>query len=208
MSKLYIGAYGIPEDPDARKIYDNYGDGLYILDSKEGTLQLETYEASENLSYLCQSQQQNPRQNLLYGTNEKGGGPGTITIFKDQRAIATVPSQGRSPCHLALAKDRLFVANYASGSWASYKIHGDELFFEQCVQHTGQGMHPTRQEGPHVHWCLWYADELWICDLGLDLVMAYRLVDDSWEEVKRIKVPDGSGQKTLQCKEHHVPDRL
>lgn len=91
------------------------------------------------------------------------------------------PAHGTSPCHLSLdATGRaLLVANYSSGSVASYPLMKDGSIGPagSAIQHHGKSINPSRQEGPHAHSI--YADPsnrfALAVDLGLDQVLTYRL---------------------------------
>jgi 6-phosphogluconolactonase len=101
-------------------------------------------------------------------------GSGRLTLVNQQ------PSMGTGPCHLVLdtARRHLLVANYGSGSVAVFPVGaGGRLGAATgVVQHAGKSVHPRRQTGPHAHCVtLDLANRFaFVCDLGLDKVMAYR----------------------------------
>jgi 6-phosphogluconolactonase len=72
-----------------------------------------------------------------------------------------------------------FVANYGSGSISAYSLGpaGELLARVSHVQHTGKGVHPARQEGPHAHCILVDPSDNYVCavDLGLDQILIYAL---------------------------------
>jgi 6-phosphogluconolactonase len=100
---------------------------------------------------------------------------GQLTLINRQ------PSHGTHPCHLVLdASGRfLLVANYSSGSVAVFPVAADGRLGEasDVVQHHGHSIDPKRQEGPHAH-CVTFDPArkfVFICDLGLDRIVAYQL---------------------------------
>jgi 6-phosphogluconolactonase len=92
-----------------------------------------------------------------------------------------VSSGGGGPCHLAVDKmDKiLFVANYGTGSVASFALQPDGTIGAMTAldQHSGHSVDPRRQEGPHAHAVVISPDNrfLFVPDLGLDQIMIYRI---------------------------------
>src|SRR5206468_9638376 len=89
-------------------------------------------------------------------------------------------SMGTGPCHLMLDKQGryLLVANYGSGSVSVLPVAADGQLGDatDVVQHTGNSINPDRQKGPHAHCVTLDAANrfVFVCDLGLDKVLAYR----------------------------------
>jgi 6-phosphogluconolactonase len=73
----------------------------------------------------------------------------------------------------------VLVANYGSGSIAALPLRADGTLGEATAfaQHTGASVNQQRQEGPHAHWIDGDAANrfAFVCDLGLDQVLVYRL---------------------------------
>ncbi|MCP5557719.1 MAG: lactonase family protein [Verrucomicrobiaceae bacterium] len=71
------------------------------------------------------------------------------------------------------------IANYGSGSCASYAIQDDGSLAEAAsfFQHEGSGSNPKRQAGPHAHSVNFSPDNrlAFVCDLGLDKVLVYKI---------------------------------
>src|SRR5439155_24815355 len=142
--------------------------------------------ASSNPSFL----EIDLRRRLLFAVNEvsefEGKPTGAVSAFSIDPAKGTLtfinqrPSMGTSPCHLVLDKSRqhLLVANYGSGSVSVLPVAADGRLgaASDVVQHTGSSVNPERQKGPHAH-CVAIDRAnrfVFVCDLGLDKVLAYR----------------------------------
>lgn len=95
---------------------------------------------------------------------------------------------GKCACHLAVAKNDVYIANYLSGN-----------IVKNCTLprvHTGGGVCLLRQDMPHTHFAAVSRDKKRVlcCDLGLDTVFVY---DRDLNEVSRAKVPAGYGVRHL-----------
>ncbi len=187
---VYVGTY---TRGDSKGIY------LYRFDEATGQMtSLGLAAETANPSFVITD----PTHRYLYAVNEmanrspnapRGGfHQGTIASYAiDSKTGAlkflnSVSSGGSGPCHLAIDKlgRILFVANYSSGSVASYAILkggsiGAMTWFDQ---HHGSGANPKRQEGPHAHEVVVSPDNrfLFVPDLGLDHILIYRI-----DEAKR-----------------------
>src|SRR5262245_3095305 len=143
--------------------------------------------AASNPSFL----ELDMRRRLLFAVNEvsqfEGKPTGAVTAFTIDRstgklrAINQQPSMGAGPCHLVLDRTgtHLLVANYGSGSVAVVPVARDGRLgaATDVVQHTGSSVNPERQKGPHAH-CVTIDRAnrfVFVCDLGLDEVLVYRL---------------------------------
>jgi 6-phosphogluconolactonase len=136
-----------------------------------------------------------PHHHFLYAVTEMGEGPGANS-YKANGSISSfsidgktgaltflnkVDSLGGGPCHLVVDKTgkMLFVANYGSGSVASFAIKADGSIGEKTGfdQHTGSSVDPARQKGPHAHAVVLSPDNrfLFVPDLGMDQIKIYRV---------------------------------
>ena len=92
-----------------------------------------------------------------------------------------VSSVGQGPCHVNVDHTGKLaaIANYGSGSCASYAIQDDGSLAEAAsfFQHEGSGSNPKRQAGPHAHSVNFSPDNrfAFVCDLGLDKVLIYKI---------------------------------
>jgi 6-phosphogluconolactonase len=136
-----------------------------------------------------------PQHRFLYAVTEMGQarGPdayktnGSISSFSIDRKTGAltflnkIDSGGGGPCHLVVDKTgkMLFVANYGSGSVASFAIKPDGSIGERTGfdQHTGLSVDPARQKGPHAHAVVLSPDNrfLFVPDLGTDQIKIYRV---------------------------------
>ncbi len=112
---------------------------------------------------------------------DRGGGglaayaiEGSELSFLNARPVFAGP-----PCYVKTDQNEkyLYAANYREGTAVAYALQPDgQLGGEPiCLQHTGRGPHPTRQEKAHIHCVELPPAEnlLYIVDLGLDIVKAY-----------------------------------
>ncbi len=164
--------------------------GIYVsrFDTASGQLSAPTLAApSANPSYLALA----PDRQFLFAVNEtdqfNGQPGGAVSAFKLDAATGKLefldqqPSGGTSPCHLAVAADGRFlaVANYNSGSVAVFPVQTNGFIGPPAsvIQHHGSSINRARQAGPHAH-CIAMDGahhRVFVCDLGLDKVMIYRL---------------------------------
>jgi 6-phosphogluconolactonase len=180
---VYAGTY---TGPESKGIYS------YRYAPKTGQLTPMGLTASlANPSFLVTD----PQHRYLYAVSEMGEGPGansykangSISSFSINRKTGAltllnkVDSLGGGPCHLVVDKTgkMLFVANYGSGSVASFAIKADGSIGEKTGfdQHTGSSVDPARQKGPHAHAVVLSPDNrfLFVPDLGMDQIKVYRV---------------------------------
>lgn len=126
-----------------------------------------------------------PSQRFLYAVNEND--KGMVSAFAidsstgSLKQLNQVSSKGSGPCYLSVDKTGkwLFVANYNNGSVAAYPINANGSLGEASAtfQHAGKSVNPQRQSGPHAHVAAISPDNrfVWVCDLGLDEVLSYRI---------------------------------
>ncbi|HOT91533.1 MAG TPA: lactonase family protein [Anaerolineae bacterium] len=177
---VYVGTYTYRGD--SKGIY------LYRLDMTTGAL-IPSGVAAEtvNPSFLAAA----PQRRYLYAVNEtmtfegqSGGGLSAFAIEPQTGMLTFINSQcthGGAPCHVSVDQTGhfVYVANYMGGNVAVFPVRGDGGLepASDVVQHSGSGVNPQRQEGPHAHSINpdptnRYA---FVADLGIDRLMAYRL---------------------------------
>ena len=174
---VYLGTY---TGPKSKGIYS------YRFNESSGRAPAPALAAeTTNPSFLAVS----PNQKLLFAVNEvadyDGGKAGAVSSFAVDRKtgkltfINQVSSRGPGPCYVSLDKTGHFVlvANYDGGSVAVFPVLHDGRLRQASafVQHSGHGVNPKRQEGPHAH-CIETdpGDHYAIAaDLGLDRLLVY-----------------------------------
>jgi 6-phosphogluconolactonase len=131
-----------------------------------------------------------PNHRFLYAVNEignyKGQKSGAVSAFAIDQAtgkltfLNQVASGGADPCYITVDKTGKFVlvANYTGGSIAAFPILEDGHLGEASafIQHSGKGINPERQEGPHAHSIDMSPDNHFaiVDDLGLDETLVYK----------------------------------
>lgn len=129
------------------------------------------------------------KRRLLFAVNElttyEGKPAGAVSAFSiDATGKLTLINQkssmGPGPCHLVLDKTGKFliVSNYDGGSVAVIPVAADGKLGDatEFIQHKGKSIKP-QQEAAHAH-CATFDPSynyVYICDLGLDQVLAYKL---------------------------------
>ncbi len=116
-------------------------------------------------------------------------------------------SEGDGPCHISLDRSgkTLLVANYMSGSAASYQLTDDGQIGPPAsvIEHCGGSGVTERQQSPHAHSINVTPDNrfVYIADLGMDKVMIYNFSAESGvmrpAEVGFFKLPPGAGPRHL-----------
>lgn len=166
-------------------------EGIYALALNPETGALDAPPAlaarADSPSFLALS----PDRKTLFAVNESGrfeGKPvGAVVAFAvDAKAgrlteLNRAGTGGAAPCHLAVDPSGrcLVVANYSDGNAAAFPIaEGGKLAaMSQLVKHEGSGPNEKRQKSPHAHGVTFApaGDMVFIPDLGIDQVKAYRL---------------------------------
>lgn len=142
----------------------------------------------------------------LYVVNELGNGQLT-TYRRDNgalEALGVVPTEGASPCYVALSPDEQFIAtaNYMGGNVSIFALDENKVPVgpAQVVQHRGSGPH-ERQEAPHAHWVQWHRalPFIYAVDLGIDEVKVYGFDDSGRAQAERtaLQLQPGDGPRHL-----------
>ncbi len=154
-----------------------------------------------------------PSGKFLYAINEignyEGQRAGSICAFSIDRdsgkltQLNRVTAKGSGPCHVNLDHSgrMAMLANYGSGSVASYRILPDGKLSDPVsfFQHQGNGPNKGRQEGPHAHSINPTPDNKYAvaCDLGTDEIFIYAIKPEagSMSEHKSVRLAPGSGPR-------------
>jgi 6-phosphogluconolactonase len=170
--------------------------GIYVsrFDSATGKLSEPMLAVQTvNPAYLAIA----PDRRSLFAVNEtehfNGLASGAVSVFKLDPSAGKLdflnqqPSGGIDPCHIVANPDGKFVlvANYTSGSIAAFPVetNGSLAPASSVIQHQGSSVNRERQAGPHAH-CVAVDGanhRVFVCDLGLDKVMIYRLNETKGE---------------------------
>ena len=156
---------------------------IYQFDSAAGKLTLvDTVSGLKNAAFLTSSADhrfmyavselsaQGDSEVLAYAIDPVTGG---LTLLNRQ------PVDHGAPCYISLDRARKWalVGSYDGGSAAVYPIRADGQLGAATAQirHTGVGVHPERQEAPHIHCILLDPTEKYalVVDFGLDRVFTY-----------------------------------
>ena len=94
------------------------------------------------------------------------------------KLTSTVATLGSAACHATLSADErfMYVANYVTGCICVLPVKDGQLGQSiQHIIHEGSGPSLPRQASAHTHQCLFRPEtnELFVCDLGMDLVFVY-----------------------------------
>lgn len=194
---LVLGAAHRPETGSAHKYLAYVGTytegqsrskGIYVYryDPQAGTFEsLGVAAETVNPSFMATD----PSRRFLYAVNElqkyDGQSSGGVSAFSIDDAtgkltfLNEVASGGADPCYITVdhTGKYVLVANYTGGSLAVFPIDdGGRLGARtDFIQHTGHGVNPERQEGPHVHYVSLSPDNrfAFVNDLGLDELFVY-----------------------------------
>ena len=170
VNRLLIGTY-TPREPEpggSRGIYEA------TFDDATGALTVRGLAAqAQSPAFLIQ------HGKFVYSVNELD--PGRVSAFAltdgGLAFLNSVPTDGAYPCHLAATADWLSVANYSTGSVATFRIEdgalGERVDFSQ---HAGTGPNPIRQKSAHAHQTYLATDrDMLVPDLGNDRLYWYRI---------------------------------
>jgi 6-phosphogluconolactonase len=149
----------------------------------------------------------------IYAPTFGGADHEQIAAFQLDAAIGTVTplnrvgTKGSASCYLEIdASGRcLLMANYMTGSVASYSIASDGKLSEPVsfFEHSGSSVNPARQKEPHAHCFVFSPDfkHAYAADLGTDQIFCYD-VDSAKATIAKsqqpfVRLPPGSGPRHL-----------
>ncbi|SEH29967.1 lactonase family protein [Rhizobium sp. NFR12] len=183
-ARVIIGSY-----TESMPHVEGKGKGVSLLSLDLKTARFEevaAFEAVRNPTYLAQGQDGRVLYAVEEVDDEAQAGVVVLQIDGDGglKLAKRVSARGSAPCHVTLDRsgERLFVANYGSGSAVAYGLdhqglpNDDEVM---VIQRTGSGPVTDRQEGPHVHQVLVMPGDrhVLVCDLGTDEIARYAFGD-------------------------------
>jgi len=179
-SSSYLAYVGTYTGPTSKGIY------AFRFDPATGhATSLGLVAESVNPSFVAVA----PNRRFLYAANEisdyqgqKSGGVSAFAIEPKSGKLTflnEVSSRGAGPCYVTLDKTGKYVlvANYDCGTVAVFSVLNDGRLGEtsSVIQHSGHGVDPKRQEGPHAHEIELSHDNKFAiaADLGLDELLIY-----------------------------------
>lgn len=200
---LLVGTY---TSAGSRGIY------VYDFDSGNANTKLTDSARASNPSFLAIS----PDERFVYTVSEDAaennhGGRILSFSFNNHTGALTrmneQSSKGNNPCYVAVDKTGRWVigGNYSSGTLAVLPVrkNGSLDTAVSFEQHTGSSVNTERQNEPHVHSTVLSPDNkfLFVPDLGLDKIMAYRFNDKTGALTKAspafVMTKPGSGPRHL-----------
>ena len=157
-------------------------EGIYRVVGKSARLAA----ICDNPSYL----ERHPGGSVVYAVNEisdfDSGNTGAVTAYFIQSngqltEMNQQPSMGADPCHITVSANSnyIVVSNYSGGTFTTFPLD-DDGYLDQFIslsQHTGQSIHPERQQSAHVHSSLLSTQEdmVLVADLGADQLVQYAI---------------------------------
>lgn len=213
------GSYFEPADKEIMYVGtfdERNSQGIYVFEFERDSVQfklLQTFPDQKSPSWL----EIHPSGKYLYAVTRafsiKGKEWGTVSAFSIDtlsgmlKLINEQSSYGRGPCHISFDNTGrfVFISNYSDGNLVVYAVNDNGSISDsiQLIQHTGKGLNPQRQDGPHVHSSLVSPDNrfLYVADLGIDKIMIYQLDKKGGKLTtttgKYIKVGPGSGPRHM-----------
>jgi 6-phosphogluconolactonase len=175
---VYVGTYTGPKSQ-----------GIYALKFHPGAGSVDELGLAgeiKNPSFLAL----HPNHKYLYAVSELGNNGkdvASVSSFSIDSAtgklklLNKVATGGGGACHLVVDKTQkmLLVANYGTGSVASFQVKQDGTLGEVTAlkQHAGSSVNPKRQRGPHAHAVVLSPDNrfVFVPDLGLDEIVSYKI---------------------------------
>jgi 6-phosphogluconolactonase len=206
---LYVGTYKQldPSSPESA----TQGIFIYTLDTVTGHLAYHSeVNDIDNPSFLATDSQQRYLYAVDENFDEEDCWVQAYRIDPESGSLIYLNRQlthGFFPCYVMVDQTDqvVVVANYGSGSVSLLPIgeNGSLHPASDIQQHTGSGIDPERQEGPHAHCAVIDPTNqyLFVADLGIDKVMSY-LLDLKGKKLipnerPYLELPPGSGPRHL-----------
>lgn len=105
------------------------------------------------------------------------GREGIIELASLQVSMCESVTEGAHSCHITLLPREAVVSDYTSGTLSLFPLDakGNVAGAPRVVPFGGKGVHPTRQEGPHIHSSALSPDGkvLVVVDLGTDRIYRF-----------------------------------
>ena len=135
-----------------------------------------------------------------FDNRELNGREGVIELASLQVPMQEIVTEGAHSCHITLLPREAVVSDYTSGTLSLFPLDAKGCVgAPRVVSFDGKGVHPTRQEGPHIHSSALSPDgkTLVVVDLGTDRI--YRFAVDNGRLVlpylSYVTLPAGCGPR-------------
>jgi 6-phosphogluconolactonase len=180
---LYVGTYSVR---GSQGIY------AYSFNRVKQTLTLlQTVPSLESPSFITV----HPTQKYLYSVNrgkadiaDQGGSVSAYGIDPATGRLSGLnnkSSYGDGPCYVEVDKTGkyIFISHYGEGNLTVLSLFKDGLVgsVSDAKKYTGSGVHPERQQSPHIHSTVVSPDNkfVYVMDLGTDKIYIYDFNSDS-----------------------------
>jgi 6-phosphogluconolactonase len=203
----YVGSY--TKDPPGGGSNNPVGLSVFRFDEATGALLPLQDVKSANPSFVAL----HPSRQYLYAVNEiddyagqKSGAAEAYAIDPDTGMIKLLNRQSVNspiPAHLAVDPTGryLLVANYIGGDFVVLSIEADGRLgpVSGVVRDIGSGPNKERQEAPHPHCVVFDPGGNFVatCDLGIDKVQIFRLVEGGLVRISEASVAPGAGPRHI-----------
>lgn len=198
---VFVGSYA---EADGSGIYS------YEFDEQDGTLKLlDQVSGYKNPTFLRLDAEQRRLYALAEMTTAEGSKASDAALLTIDPATGSLSETSRSlaatgpTCHIQLSPDEklLTLTSYHNGTVSLVRVDEDggigAILDEQ--QHVGRGADPERQDKPHPHSSFYSPDGryLFVSDLGLDRIIAYKIENDKLVRHGETALHPGAGPRHL-----------
>ena len=200
---FFVGSYTEYPIPG----FGGIGKGIYTVRLNTDTGELTTLHTkmARNPSYLAL---RNDNRFLYCPTELDTNAQPKVQAYKVKSDLSLEFSNEQSisggyPCHLSFHENNILLACYATGNVIQYPLDasGSLLPSVKEYRHQGASINEARQEGPHAHQVIIHPNkmDIYVCDLGIDTIKAYRLQEDQLvpNAHKDIAVSKGGGPRHM-----------
>jgi len=173
------------------------------LNSRTGEiLILDSFDAGLHPSYLFEDK----NHGLIYVLNETDKGQICTLRIKEKGRLEPLHQMqiaGGGPCFGLMLQSsmQILTADYGSGTLCSVELNPGGIPRKSSLfaQFRGKGPDPIRQEASHPHFMLLHEGELFMTDLGMDVIRIFPLTSDgrAGREAREIALKPGAGPRWI-----------
>jgi 6-phosphogluconolactonase len=204
MTMVFVGSYASPDQPGIH-VFDLEADAsLRLLAVHSGIVNPSFLALDVHGSYLFavgeSAYEADGVEGQVHSLRVDRHSDGMRLVELDRRSTG-----GDHPCHIAIDRSGrwLAVSNYSSGSVAIVPVKPEGGLDDAAtlIQHSGAGLRPDRQSGPHTHSAIFAPDNrfLIVADLGIDRLVVYRFdqTTGSCDPVGGVSSNPGAGPRHM-----------